>query len=70
MDIINSTCTQCLKIRQEQKIRRQVNSSHFTKFRKIQRNLKKFDRNAFDEQKEQGFFENTKIDRICRIIGR
>jgi hypothetical protein len=57
------TCTldQCLKIRREQKIQRQANPSHFTKFGKIWRNLGKFDRNAFDERKEQEFFENTKI---------
>jgi hypothetical protein len=53
--------TQCLKIQREQKIRRQVNPSHFTKFGKIRRNSEKFDRNAFDERKEQEFFGNTKI---------
>jgi hypothetical protein len=57
---------QCLKIRREQKIRRQVNPSRFIKFGKIQRNSEKIDRNAFDERKEQEFFENTKIGRICR----
>jgi hypothetical protein len=44
--------TQCLKIRREQKIRRQANPSHFTKFEKIRWNSGKFDRNAFDGRKE------------------
>jgi hypothetical protein len=34
------------------------------KFGKIRRNSGKFDRNAFDERKEQEFFENTKIGQI------
>jgi hypothetical protein len=34
-------------------------------FYKIWQNLGKFDRNAFDERKEQEFFENMKIGRIC-----
>jgi hypothetical protein len=38
------------------------NPSHFIKFRKIRWNLEKFGRNAFDERKEQRFFENTKIN--------
>jgi hypothetical protein len=45
----------------EQKIRSQVNLSHFTKYEKIQQNLRKFDQNAFDERTEQEFFENMKI---------
>jgi hypothetical protein len=60
---VNTTQEQRLKIRREQKIQRQANLSHFTKFRK---NSGKFDRNAFDEQKEQEFFENMKIGRIGR----
>jgi hypothetical protein len=42
----------------------------FYKIQKNQWNLEKFDRNAFDERKEQEFFENMKIGRIYRIIGR
>jgi hypothetical protein len=41
-------------------------NSHFIKFGKIWQNSGKFDWNAFDEQKEQEFFENTKIGRIGR----
>jgi uncharacterized C2H2 Zn-finger protein len=66
-----TTCSRCLKIRREQKKNwRQVNPSYFIKFEKFWQNLEKFNRNAFDERKEQEFFENTKIGRICRIIGR
>jgi hypothetical protein len=43
---------QCLKIRREQKIWRQANPSHFTKFGKIRQNSGKFDQNTFDERKE------------------
>jgi hypothetical protein len=42
------------------KIWRQVNPSHFTKFRKIRRNLEKFSRNVFDERKEHDFFKTRK----------
>jgi hypothetical protein len=63
---VNTTQEQRLKIRREQKIQRQANLSHFTKFGKIQWNSGKFDRNAFDERKEHEFFENMKIGRIGR----
>jgi hypothetical protein len=45
-----------------------LEASESIAFYKIQRNSRKFNRNVFDERKEQKFFENTKISRICRII--
>jgi hypothetical protein len=45
-----------------------LEASESITFYKIQRNSRKFNRNVFDERKEQKFFENTKISRICRII--
>jgi hypothetical protein len=42
----------------------------FYKIRKNSAKFKKIDQNAFDERKEQIFFENMKIDRIICRIGR
>jgi hypothetical protein len=38
----------------------EANPLHFIKFKKIQRNSEKFDRNAFDERKEHDFFKTRK----------
>jgi hypothetical protein len=65
--VIQASTAQCLKIQREQKIRRQSNPSHFTKFGKIRRNLGKFDRNAFDERKEQEFLKTRKSAEFAEL---